>query len=427
MVKNSKIGNITIDKELLVDLLGDRLGDRQISKVYPVTPFRENTSPHSDFYTFDVEFKDSNKQSFFIKRVSDKRRELSDKLPTSGKLVETEIKAYELSNGSGTSPEFYGFREDSVEEDGQHIKHTLLFLEQGGESSEGFFSNFDMGVSIAKQQVIFCLNEASDLILSRYKEPLYQAYNEEEKLQVCSLSRQIIEGDIKQAFSNLLFYKFGKGNQVLTPHQTHSMCNWMERYDYKKIIATCAEHIVKYLSPTEEDLDEKGKDKRPLFDLDLHPGQLIKNKKTGKWFKIDDSKFGFGPLSLIPASLLYHPSVIGKFSYEGSLEVADHVFKQSELNEEESDLYLAKKRRFDEQFPAAVRYSLFRAMSYVTGLKNNYPKSLEALVENSPIWDLETCLPLLVNCFIGLEDTLTPYIKEAVHLPLNSFTKTNGS
>ena len=93
------------------------------------------------------------KLSWFVKRVSDRRRDISDLLPTGGKLVEAEIRAYELANGSETSPRFYGFEEDSVEIDGKHVKYTSLFLEKGGESLEDFFSQLDLKSPLLKNQI----------------------------------------------------------------------------------------------------------------------------------------------------------------------------------------------------------------------------------------------------------------------------------
>jgi hypothetical protein len=143
---------------------------------------------------------------------------------------------------------------------------------------------------------------------------------------------------------------------------------------------------------------------------------------------VDSSKLGFGPLPLIPASLLHHPSAIGKFSKDCLHEVADYAFQQDEtVFKRDKDSTFARKRRYDEQLPAAIRYALFRALGYLIGSKVNYPASSEALAKNNPIWKVETCLPRLINCFVDLEDRLTPYFNENVNEPLKSLSSLNGS
>ncbi len=424
-----QIGNVRFTKELLAGKLG--IDSKEISKIHPLEPFREGTSPYSNFYTLDVELKNGDIFPFFIKDVSDERKDATDELPTGAKLVGREIRTYELGNENGGAyPRFYGVETDSIKVRGKegNIGHEYLYLERGSNSLEDVLSLLEIGAPDTEERAAsHILQAAKEAILPNYKLLAGRGYSEDNKLQVYRLTRQTLESEIRQTWSYLLLYKFGKGSQTLTPSQNHSMIKWIEDNDYNRIIAVCFEQIVKRISPTKENEDEKGKDNRPLINLDLHPGQIM--RKGDRWVEIDISKLGFGPLSIIPAALIYHPSVIGKLSKEKIKEIADEIFKQNEINfnGEIKDPDFAKKSRYDEQLSAMYRQILFRTMGFAAGMRIKYPKCFEALARENKIWEIDSCLNLLVNSFVNLKDNLTSYFEDVVDEPLKSLVKSNGS
>lgn len=430
MAKN-QIGNIRISKELLAEKL--KLGDRQISKVSPLTPIREGISPYSKFYALDVEVKeDKTEIPIIIKAISDERRTIPEQLPTSGKLVAAEVRAFEYGNDyGGPTPKFYGTETDSIKTDEGNAGVTCLFLERFDESLEDFLFKHDPDDITSKQQAHHWLRESGKAALEYYRMALEQNYVEDsgENLQVFRLSRQNLENDIKQAWANLLHFKYGKGSKFLSPTQVRNLMNWMEKYNYNQIISTCAEYIVKPLSPTEEDVDDKGKDKRALFNLDNHPGQYGINRKGDRVYLIDMAKLGFGPLSLLPAGFLCQPCAFDKFSSEDLHSLADDIFLLYEniINKREQNLDVAKKTRYDFQLLSTMRYIPFKVLSFISGLVVNYPDSAKALAELHPEWEPNRCINSTVNYLVNLEDPLTPAFQQYVNEPLKSLIIPNGN
>lgn len=409
-----QIGNIKITKELLSEKIGIELKDRQIQN-FEVRPARSNTSPFSSFYEIDITLNDGTTVPLFVKDISDERKKITDKLPASGKLVESEIRFLELSDGNGYTPKLYGTIMDSVKgENGGNIGHTQIFLGRFDESLEDYLFRLNPEDPDAKNEALLWIKKSIDTIMAYCKVAKEGGHtrDNEDKLQVYTITKQNLENEIRQAFHNMLFYGYGKGSSSLTKSQSRSMVNWIEKYDYKKFIGALIRHIAKPLSPTEEDISKEGEDRRPLYVLDIHPGQFGINKKEERVVLIDGSRFGHGPLSLVPASFFSHPSSFGKFSQEDIEGIGDYTFEQYERVVERTDsLDFAEKRRFDSQIPSASRYLLARVGNYVASLNTGYPECGAALAQLHKEWEGQSCLVNVLTQFISLDDGLALYLE----------------
>jgi len=425
-----------ITKEYFSNLSGTEIDE------FEVEPVKKGSLLRAELYEFTIKPKTGEKFKIFAKNFWP-GKDVSGEKERSEILDQNEVKFLQFGKENKLfTPEYY----DHV----QHEDRTILFMEEKDMSLEEKLIHIHEEIKESKKEkkvelentAFEYLKRAIDVVLVN-NHVATEKYESSDPFKGSTIY-EYDQSEFKRYLNNFIFelldFNFSEDSDSRSAKKdffawslNNNITNVMKEL-YKNIAEPLGSNlekrgIVNYdPNPGNILLDQdKFLDYDPDFILNLRNGK-ISDKKIKIYDGIvvtDNNKIGKGSEAMI-AILINHPSVFRLFDNEKMKKLKEHAFvqhyklqtgKTEDLNQIDSNL----RKRFDNEYAAAARFSCLRNIKFVVSLYNNpeAKEKLDGLIRRNELYNPKDFINMNLDYFCNIQDHLSEYLSR-INETLNS-------
>ncbi len=400
------------------DYLSELFG-KPISK-YRVNPVKKGSLVRAELYEFEIFPKKEEPFKIFAKDFWP-GRDVSGELERDNDLDMNEVFFLQFGNEHDLfTPRYFGHMKH---EGGDKKERTLLMMEKFDMSLEDKLrdlhvkrektEDMDEKENIKKESLDY-VKRAIDVILynNNVASENYRTSDPFKGTTVYEYDKETFRKYVNNFIRELVSFKYPG---------TKESSGWFIEYKFSFMMRELEENIVNKLGS-----DTKNRD---IVNFDPNPGNiLLKDKTPGKYDPdkllavrenpkedstynllsvTDNNKIGRGPEAMI-AILLSHPSVRMLMDKENINGLKDHAFSQMyKLKTKKistiDEIDPSERKRFDEEFASALRYSHLRNIKFVAGLNNSLAEKAKDFQKRNPLYNSKNFINSNIDYFCEID------------------------